>query len=160
MDTVLNDIGLYKNRLITALLNSAEITSLLLGKDTPTDDEVDNLIYTQVFPYLYTDDRQAQVLSYLCFEVDVPRIPTSAIKEMKLIIWTYSHKDGIRYSKKGYLGTTNDILADMVERELRESDRFGIGKLRLDSATYFFPGDKYYGRQMVFTIPDFRLKGR
>lgn len=157
-EVVLKDIGLYKNRLVSAILNSDNVIQLLLNKATYSDEEVDSLMYTQVFPYLYVDGTQIEVLSYLCLEVNVPRIPTTTIKDIQIIIWAYCHKDCMKYSKKGFLGTRADILADMVERELRDSDRFGIGKLRLTSVSHFFPNNKYYGREMRFTIPDFKVK--
>lgn len=157
-EVVLKDIGVYKNRLVSAILNSNNIIQLLLNKDTYSDEEVDDLMYTQIFPYLYVDGTQIEVLSYICLEVNVPRIPTTTIKDIQIIIWAYCHKDCMKYSKKGFLGTRTDILADMVERELRDSDRFGIGKLRLTSVSHFFPNNKYYGREMRFTIPDFKVK--
>jgi len=157
-EAVLKDIGLYKNRLISTFLNSDDITKLLLNKNLCTEEEVDNLLYSQVFPYLYVDETQTEVLSYLCLEVNVPRVPTTTIKDIQIIIWAYCHKDCMKYSKKGYLGTKSDILADMVERELRNSDRFGIGKLKLAYVSHFFPGNNYYGREMRFSIPDFKIK--
>lgn len=157
-EVVLKDIGVYKNRLVSAILNSNNIIQLLLNKDTYSDEEVDDLMYTQVFPYLYVDGTQTSVLSYLCIEINIPRIPTNTIKDIQIIVLAYCHKDCMKYTKKGYLGTRADILADMVERELRDSDRFGIGKLRLTSVSHFFPNNKYYGREMRFTIPDFKVK--
>lgn len=132
----------------------------MLDKSSPTEDEVDNLIYTQIFPYLYIDGTQTKVLSYLCFEVDIPRIPSATVKNKKLTILVYCHKNGMRYSKKGYLGTKVDTLADMVECELRDSDKLGIGKLHLESVNHVFPNNDYYGREMIFTIPDFKIKDR
>ena len=64
----------------------------------------------------------------------------------------------MKYSKKGYKGSRTDILADMIERCLCDSDKFGIGKLHLDSVTHIYPNTKTYGRQMIFTIPDFKIK--
>lgn len=157
-EVVLKDIGVYKNRLVSAILNSNNIIQLLLNKDTYSDEEVDDLMYTQIFPYLYVDGTQTSVLSYLCIEINIPRIPTNTIKDIQIIVLAYCHKDCMKYTKKGYLGTRADILADMVERELRDSDRFGIGRLRLTSVSHFFPNNKYYGREMRFTIPDFKVK--
>lgn len=155
--TVIRDIGSYKNHLITLLQNSQEICELLLG-DNYSDEDVDNMVYDQLYPYLYVDETQTEVKSYLCFEVDIPRIATATIKDMKIIIWAYCHKACMKYAVKGYLGTRVDILADMVERVFHDSRDFGIGKLRLESVTYFFPNSKYYGRQMIYTIPDFAVK--
>lgn len=157
--SVLKDIGAYKNKLISAFIASKDICELLLyGKKNYTEDDIENLIYTQIFPYLYTNETQQETLPYLCVEVDIPRIPTGTIKDMRLIVWAYSHKKCMKYNKKGYLGTRIDILADMVERQLRDSNKFGIGKLELLSCTYFFPNSEYYGRQMIFSIPDFKIK--
>lgn len=167
LEVVLKDIGLIKNRLLPLLLNSNDVMEALLGKGytneqvwgSENDDNDYGIVYKQVFPYLYINDIQTEVLSYLCFEVDVPRIPTGTIKEMKIIFWAYCHKDCMKYSKKGYLGTRADVLADAIERELNDSNKFGIGKLHLDSVTYLNSANKsYYGRQLIFTIPDFKSK--
>lgn len=157
--SILKDMGSYKNKIVSAFVNSDEICELLFNKEPYTEEDVENLIYSQVFPYLYVDETQTEVKSYICFEVDVPKIPTGTVKDMKLIVWAYSHKDGMRYSKKGYSGTKVDILVDMIEKQLRESDEFGIGKPQLLSCTYFIPNSKYYGKQMIYNMPDFKMKG-
>lgn len=157
-EIVLKDIGLIKNRLINAFLNSQEICEGLLIEKPYTEDNVENLIYSQVFPYIYIDDTQTEVLPYLCIEVDVPSIPTHTIKDLRIYVLIYSHKKCMKYSKKGYLGTRVDILSDMIERQLREFDNLGIGKLQLTSVTHVFPNNNYYGRQMLFTIPTFKMK--
>lgn len=165
--TILKDIGLVKNCILPLLLNSNDVMEILLGKGyteeqvwgNEENEEDYGIVYKQVFPYLYIDETQTKVLSYLCFEVDVPRIPTDTIKDTRIIIWAYSHKDGMRYSKKGYLGTKADILADAVERVIGDSQKFGIGRLHLESATYLrSPSKMYYGRQLIFSISDFRIK--
>ena len=155
--SILKDIGSYKNKLLSVFTTSNDICELLFNKKPYTGEDADNLLYSQVFPYLYVDETQTDVKAYICCEVDVPRVPTGTIKDMKLIIWAYCHKEGMKYSKKGYVGTKVDILADMIERQLRDSDEFGIGKLQLKSAPYFFPSSKYYGRQLIYTIPDFKV---
>lgn len=166
-ETVLKDIGLMKNRILPLLLSSTDIMEILLGKGYTQEqvwgaDNNDNdygIVYKQIFPYLYIDDTQTEVLSYLCFEIDIPRIPTATIKEMKLIIWVYCHKGCMNYSHKTFLGTRADILADAIERELGNSQKFGIGKMHLESATNLTSSNKhYYGRQLVFTVPDFKTK--
>lgn len=158
--SILKDMGSYKTTLLSALINSDDICELLFNKKPYDEDDVDNLVYTQIFPYLYIDETQTKVLTYLCFEVEIPRIPTGTIKDMKLIIWAYCHKDTMKYSKKGYSGTKVDILVDMVESQLRELDRFGIGKLQLLSCTNFSPNNKYYGKQLVYNMPDFKISNR
>lgn len=155
--SILKDMGSYKKTLLSYFVNSEDICELMFNKKSYDEEDVENLLYTQIFPYLYVDNTQDEVLPYLCIEVSIPRIPTGTIKDMNLIVWAYCHKKGMKYTKKGYSGTKADILADMVERTIRESDKFGIGKLQLISCEHFFPNNKYYGRQLVYNIPDFKI---
>ena len=159
-ESVLNDIGTYKDTLLEMLLSNDAICKTLLGNDYSNDDKL-NLVYTQVFPYLYVDETQTEVLSYICVEVDIPRVPNGTMKDMKLIVWAYSHKECMKYSYNGYRGTRSDILSDMIDRQISDPvtcHAYGIGKPTLNSVTYFYPQNKYYGRQMFYTIPDFKVK--
>ncbi|MBT9778852.1 hypothetical protein GPL15_20440 [Clostridium sp. MCC353] len=159
MDSVLRDIGAYKDRIISLLTGSQDIVSLLLN-DTITDDNVENLVYSRIFPYLYVNNTQTEEQSYLCIEVEVPRIPTKMIKDMKIIVWAYCHKSIMKYSRDDFRGTRADILADMADRCITGSDDFGIGRPALESDTHFFPNDNHYGRQLIYTISDFKVKSR
>lgn len=157
-ETTLRDIGLYKNRFVNLLLNSPDFCETIIQSKNYTEDDVDNLVYSQIFPYLYVDDTQTDVLPYVCFEVNIPRIPTNTIKNAQLIVWVYCHKKCMKYSKKGFLGTRADILADIVERQLHESTKFGIKAPSLQSVRYFFPQKEYYGHELIFNISDFKVK--
>jgi hypothetical protein len=160
---VLYDIGSCKQELFSSFINDPEICELLFNKKPYTDDDREKLFYSQIFPYLYVGDEenqtQTETLTYLCYEVNVPKFPTSTVKDMKIIVWAYCHKDIMKYSKKGYYGTRADILADMVERKLRDSYDLGIGKPELVSVEHFFPNNKYYGRVLVYNVPEFKVKG-
>lgn len=156
-ESFLKDIGLYKGRISGQLLDSPEICEVLLGENY-TEEQVDELLYSQMFPYLYVDETQTEVLPYICFEVTVPTVPTHTVKCLQLTIWAYCHKECMKYSKKGYSGTRADIMADMVERCLRDSERFGIGKLEFKYTDVFSPANKYYGRKVIFYAYDFKLK--
>lgn len=173
-ETIIKDMGSYKNGFLSPILNSDDIKDIMLVGEEYSDDMwygVDDddygIVYRQIFPYLYIDETQTKVNTYICFETDIPRIPTETIKDMKLIVWCLCHKRCMKYSKKGYSGTRVDILADAIERTLYQSEidsqnkgkaKFGIGKLHLDSVTYMAPQNKeYYGRQMIFTVPDFKI---
>lgn len=157
MATILKDIGAYKSQLIRAFTASDDICELLLGKGY-NDDDLDDITYSHIYPYLYVDDTQDKEWSYLCIEVDIPRIPSATIKDMKIIVWAYCHKKIMKFIKKGCQGTRVDALSDMAEKALTQSEWFGIGKLHLDSVTYMYPTSKHYGRQLIFTVPDFKVK--
>ena len=153
--SILRDIGLYKNNIIIAFQNSKDICDLLFNDNSYAQSDVKNLPYKKIFPYLYVDETQTETSSFIQVEIDIPRIPTNTIKDMKVIIWAYCHKNIIQY--KGYNGTRVDILSDMIEQTLRDSNKFGIGKLKLESASYFFPNKVYYGRQLIYSMPDFKI---
>lgn len=111
--SILNDIGLYKTRLISTFINSPDICRLLLEKDSYTQDEADSLLYTRIFPYLHINT-QADMNACLCFEVDVPQIPHRHDKDIKLSYGPYCRLEQMQYAKEDYLGTKPDILADMA----------------------------------------------
>ena len=154
---MLRDLGSYKNKIIAALLQNSDLMECMLGVGY-TEDQVDKIVYKQIFPYLYVDDTQTETQSYIGIEID-PTVPTNTIKDSKLIIWVYCHKDIMKYSKRGYTGTRADIISDMIERTIRDMD-LGIGKPEILSAKYFIPSTKYYGRVLLFNIPDFKIKDR
>ena len=159
--SILENICAYKQRLYSSFINDVEICELLLNQKDYTDDDRDKLFYSQIFPYLYLDDTQDKTLTYLCFELDIPSSTdklSSTIKNMKMVVFTYCHKDIMQYSKNENCGTRVDILSGMVERILRNSYDFGIGKPELISVTNFSPNNKYYGKQLVYNIPQFKVK--
>lgn len=160
MSTMLKDIGRYKNRIMSHILSSDDICKALLDKKEVSDDDKDNLIYNQIFPYLYVDETQNDVKSYVCIEVNIPVAPNNTTKRLQIVVWAYSHKKCMNYHKKDYFGTRPDIISDMIERSLCDATDLGIGKIALQTATYFFPTNHYYGRQMVFTTSDFKVKER
>ena len=153
----LNDIGDYKNRLLNMILDSNEVGELLTnGKFDPNDAE--DLIYKNIFPFLYVEDVQTTTQTYVCIEVDVPRTMDFTFKDMKVIVWCYCHKNIMKYRKKGYKGTRSDILSTMVDNLLNSSNNFGLGRLKLQSATYFSPGQKFYGRQLIYECAEFNIE--
>lgn len=159
-ETILQDISLYKENLMYMLLSDSEICEILLGHPC-TDDDISDIVYTQIFPYLYVDETQTEVLTYICIEVDIPIVPTGTMKDMRLIVWAYSHKDCIQCTTPGYSGIRPDVLADLIDRKISSHTScraFGIGTPTLASAKYFFPQNKYYGRQLIYKIPDFKVK--
>ena len=59
---------------------------------------------------------------------------------------------------KSYMGNRADVLADIVERLLRDAEDLGIGKPSLDDIGYTVPQSSYFGRQLKYSIPDFKIK--
>ena len=90
----------------------------------------------------------------------MPRTQDFTYKDMKIDVWCYCHKDIMRYSKKGYLGTRADILSDMVDRLLNSSNDYGIGRLKLQSCVPLNVSKTYYGRHLTYTCAEFNIEKR
>ncbi len=84
--TVLKDIGLYKNKILSTILSSEDFCRAMLINKEYTEENVDDLIYTQIFPYMYIDGTQTEVLPYACFEVKIPYIPNGSIKNADCLL--------------------------------------------------------------------------
>ena len=165
MKSTLKDFGLYKNKLIDAFLSSPDILKLLLGDEYDPDMELpdvrDLLLYQYVFPYLYIPPVvQTVKQSYICIDVESRTGMSRTIKNNEITIWVFCSKDKefMKYSSPGYSGTRSDILADMVDRELYDSFDFGIGELECRSVGIITPQESYYGRRLVYAVPDFKVK--
>lgn len=157
MAAVLNDIGVYKNQLLSLFLDSADICGCLLdGQDGSRN--TDTLLNRQVYPYLYVDNAREEPLAYLGIEVDIPKFPSAATKNIKVTIWAYCHKTVMAYEKEGYSGTRADILADMADRQIAGSGLSGIGTLNMTSALHFSPDSNYYGVELIYTTSDYKVK--
>lgn len=152
---MLKDIGICKEIIISSLMTD-DILELLLGKDY-TEEQAADVVYTQIFPFLYTEDIQTKTLSYIGVDI-VPEESTKTIKNVTIVIWAYCHKDIMKYSKAGYRGNRVDILSDMIDRKIRNSGDLGIGLPEFKKAPYFMPQTKFYGRQLTYIIPDFKVK--
>jgi hypothetical protein len=156
----LKDIGVYKNRLLTTIMSSEDVCELILGKRYDKTDVDERLIYKHIFPYLYVDETQTEVKTYICIEVSVPRTHDFTYKDMKVDIWCYCHKDIMRYSKKGFLGTRSDILSDMVDRLLNSSNNYGIGRLKLQSCVPINISKTHYGRHLTYSCAEFNIENK
>ena len=154
--SIMYDVGEYKQKLLVHLLKSKDFATALLRKANPTSEEINDLQYSQLLPYLYVPDTQDEVKSYVCFEIEVS--VNGNIKDMTLTVYVYSHKDCMNYFLSGYKGTANDIISDIFTRQIEECEDFGIGKWDLSSTWHFFPNSSYYGRTLTFKTSEFKSK--
>ena len=62
----LKDIGKYKNRLLSIIVNSKDICEAILGVNYNEENVDEQLIYSNIFPYLYINDTHTEQKSYIC----------------------------------------------------------------------------------------------
>ena len=98
-------------------------------------------------------------MPFVCVET-VCRGTNRTVKSMDLYIWIFVHRNCMQMESniKSYMGNRADVLTDIIERLLRDSDDLGIGKPSLDDIDYTVPQSSYYGRQLKYSIPDFKIK--
>lgn len=153
---MLKDVGDYKTEMISLFLNNKDFCDLMLMNKDYTEENIDNLVYSQVFPYLYSDETQKEVLPYVCIET-LPIRANGTIKKMKCMLWVYANKKCMNVSMLGYSGTRVDMICDIIEQIIRNL-YLGVGKVEFDFSRIIFPNSKFYGKEFIFTVPDFQLK--
>lgn len=156
-ETMLKDTGVIKNKIMLKLLNSPDVLECLSSKGNIEQQKID-VIDNNIFPFLYVTDTQTKAKSYICFDVEMNKL-SGTVKRCNIIIWVYCHKDIMKYYKEGFLGTRVDILSDMVDSAIRNSD-IGIGNIEFVKNITFYPQDDYYGTRIYYTVPDFKIKER
>lgn len=157
--SVARDLAFIKSKVISRLLESDEFAEVMLRKTDFTEDEKNDMEYKQIFDYPYIDGTQEEVMPYVCIET-VCRGTNRTTKSMDLYVWIFVHRNCMKMDKniKSYMGNRADVLADIVERLLRDADDLGIGKPSLDDIGYTVPQSSYFGRQLKYSIPDFKIK--
>lgn len=155
-----SELGIYKENITMALFKDKDICDLLLGDtsgmDVPTLREE---FRKHVKSHLFIDDTITEAESFIFYEVRCPYMHTQT-KSCEIVLFAICHRDILdNYVKDGYHGNRADILSQMVENVLindeETANKFGIGKLTLDSID-FYNSTRFYGRILTFRTPDFR----
>lgn len=154
------DIGIFKEKIHTALYKNTEIRELLLGDTSEMSQaEIMKEFKDHVKSHLFIDDTIEEVGSYIFYDVSLPFVHPET-KTCQVTMYIVVHRAILEdYSKDGYHGNRADILAQMVENTLMADDKtsrsFGIGPLSLYSL-YPYNSRRLYGVQMTIEVPNFR----
>ena len=81
----------YKNQLMNDLLTNEEIVRLLADDCKPVND-VQDLVYKQVFPYEYIPETIEHGQTFICCDVDIQKSVNKTFLIPVLYIWVFSHK--------------------------------------------------------------------
>jgi len=150
----------YKNMLMKDLCSDKRIVELVTGNpeaDVPNH----GLPYTQIYPYEYIPETVNDGQTFICFDVDILRVPNKTIYEPVIYIWAVTHKSRLRVETKLGGGVLLDELAKAINSKLNGSRYYGLGELTLGNSSRFKPITDYLGRALVYYAKDFnRPKGR
>lgn len=154
------DIGIFKEKIHTALYKSDDIKELLLGDlSGKTQQEIRSLFKEHVKSHLFIDDTIEETGSYIFYDISLPFVHPET-KLCQVNMYAIVHRDILEdYTKEGYHGNRADILAQMIEdcllNDKETSLSFGIGPMIIYSV-YPYNSRRFYGVQLVLEVPNFR----
>ena len=141
----------YKNQLMNDLLTNEEIVRLLADDCKPVND-VQDLVYKQVFPYEYIPETIEHGQTFICCDVDIQKSVNKTFLIPVLYIWVFSHKSNLRLPKETGGGIRTDKLCSEIIREKssRSKQKTSIGHYR--PASQFPPTGKMDNADTSFTV--------
>ncbi len=151
--------GIYKTRIVNALLQSDNIKDIILGDTSGlTQTDILTKFKNHVNSHLFIDETIKDTSTYIFFEVFMPQLRPQ-VKTTKILMYAICHRDILEnYTKEGYFGNRADILSEMIEETLLDSDivkKFGIGDISLDNVD-IYNSVTFYGCIMTFNVSNFR----
>lgn len=141
----------YKNQLVQDLLTNETIVRLL-SDDCVRINNLETLVYNQVFPYEYIPDTVERGQTFICCDVDVQRSVNKTFLLPVLYVWVFTHKSKLRLPEGG---VRTDKLASEIAKAINGSRYYGLGELDLYSAKRFAPITDYQGKVLTFQATDF-----
>lgn len=160
----LDEIGVFKNQVVSKLINDENVLDVLLGNTDDIDDPETLLLGKNgsgeggcVFKYEYVPDTQENSKTFLCVEVVPEQTSGDSITMMTIYVFAYCSKNLMQtYHRKGQAGTRIDILVSDIDKLLNGNKEFGIGPLEWAGSSIYRPAQCYYGRMLVYQVGSFR----
>ena len=94
--------------------------------------------------------------SFIGFEIDIPRISSNTIKDVRILFYISVHKDLMR--SKFRSGIRTDLIANEIDKTMNGDRDFGIGRCELEAIERFRTQERFYGRLLAYKIKDFNSK--
>lgn len=162
-NTFLDELAEYPVKALQKIGTDETIVQLLT--DNPLvdmeSDEADSVFDKYLFDYGYVDGTAEEASAYICVEAEVTKNISSTMKDMRLFVTIYCHKDFMHIDAtkfKGLSGNRRENLTRFVDNLLNGSDIFGVGELTLLSARVVPAPVGFAAREMTYRVPDFREK--
>ena len=127
-----------------------------------TEDDVDDAFDRFIYDYSYVDDTITESAAFICVEAEVPYVQNRQIKNMRIYVTVACHKRFMEIDTDiigGTAGNRRDNLIRYIDKELNDSDIFGIGRLSLKSVkTLSSTNQDFSVRELCYDVPDFNLR--
>ena len=159
MDKTLKEIGAFKKKIHTALFQSEDILDCLIGNTATLSQAEKALKFKEhVSSHLFVEETITETSAYIFYDVFCPSLSTN-VKDVRVLMYVVSHRKCLDdYHRDGFEGNRADVLAEMVEDALVNSEtakQFGIGDVTL-SEIRVYNSVKLYGKILYFDVPSFR----
>lgn len=147
----LQDFFDYKNKLMEDLLTNETIVNLI-DEDARFED-AKSLAYNNVFPYEFVPETVQDGKTFICFDVDIQRVPNKTFLYPTLFVWVFTHKSLLRLPNGG--GVRTDRLCHEICKQINGSREYGLGELNLYSVKRFAPMTDFQGKVITFEMKEF-----
>lgn len=159
----LEEIGEFKEKIISKLIQNDEILEILIGDLKETEDIEYRLFGDEkgsggcIYKFEYVPDVQENSKTFLCIEVVPEKTYGDTITDFILYVFAYCSKDIMQtYKRKKKSGTRIDILMSDIDKILNGNSEFGIGPLEWRGGDIYKPSNPYYGRVSIYSVGSFR----
>lgn len=164
IDTYLDEFVEYPVKALHVIGTDNTVVSLLTNNPQidMDSDEADSVFERYLFDYGYVDGTTGESEAYICVEAEVSSVPTPTIKDMKVYVTVFCHKQYMKIDTskfKGMIGNRRDNLVRYVDKLLNGSEMFGIGQLKLDYARTIPAPIGFTARELSYTVHEFKNKG-
>ena len=155
----LTELYRYKSRIMKDLCSNERIVKLVTGNDEAAVPNHD-LPLTQIIPNRFVPETINDGKTFICYDIEVKAAAdlnkTFYVPVLQLFVFT--HKSQF-YLKDG--GILVDELTAEIDKMLNGNRFYGLGTLKLDSDSVFYPTRDYYGRDLTYYAAEFnRPKGK
>lgn len=152
----LQELTDYKSKILKLLCSSQSVVDLILGTENSKIPNR-NLIDSQIFPYCHVPNVTTEKKTYVCFDVDAPRVKNYSIfKDMEVYVYIFTHQDLLKSEN----GLVTDLIACEIDQLLNGNDDVGgITRLSLVSSKRFTPAEGYHGRVLTYANTSFNRDG-
>ena len=141
------EIMRYKQTAISQIVNCSTIVEALDHNYVGRGEE---LMYKNIFPYVYVPDVEEEAKCYILVTVDMPKVwndNSYLFKEVLVCFYILCHQE---LMKTDYGGTRIDYISDELEGLFKSSSDFGFGEMELIANTEQAPDPHHRMRCLQF----------
>ena len=157
--TDIDELVNYSYTAKTLILNNDEIMGLIANDPNydPDGDDAEQF-EERVKDHDYVDETALTSGAYVCIETEMVSLDSHSMKTMYLYVNIVCQKNYMELERsqwKGYKGNRRDNIARLINNLLNENPNFGVGDLRLISATLGSVPSGFTSRILTYKVPAF-----